>query len=602
MFAPGPPLLGAIALQDKATVFAVIAGYLLMLIVVGVAFRRFSKDTSDYFRAGGMAAWWLIGGSVFMRSFSAWTFTGAAGAAFQAGWSLPIMFGANVVAFLSVAIVTGAWFRQLRCVTSVDMIRLRFGAGLEQFAAYLGMLTGPIYGGIQLYGLAIFTSVLLGTSIYYTIVVLGVVVLFYAGVSGAWAVMAADFIKALVLLPITILVAVVCLRALGGVDGLLAGIARAGLSTAYAPVKTHEVVSTMKGVNPGWFTWAFFLAWYGNALFTANEPSTSGRYLGAKDGGAARRAALLAAGLFVLGLFIWFIPPMAARLLIADEVAAMPLPKPVEGAYAAIAIHFLPAGLVALVLVGMCAATMSALDVGLNSLAGNITQNVYPAACRALGAAPLEGRARLMLGKAVTACCAAALIGCALSMARFGRGGIFNILIDVMATVAAPLSVPLVLGLFLRRVPSAAPFVSLGAGLCVSLAIYLAPLLLGTTPWVFQSQVGTVMAVSLASFLAVRALAKPSDEALAREREFFSRRDRPVDFAAEIGEGNDGRQLRVVGAFGTVLGLAIFLLLIPASSAGHAGKICTVALFTFCIGAMMAWLGARADRPVPPSQ
>jgi SSS family solute:Na+ symporter len=599
MFAPGAPLLGTIVIQDKTTVFAVIAGYLLMLICVGVAFRRFSKDTSDYFRAGGMAAWWLIGGSVFMRQFSAWTFTGAAGAAFQAGWSLPLMFGANVVAFLSIAIVTGAWFRQLRCVTAVDLIRLRFGAGLEQFAAYLGMVTGPIYGGIQLYGLAIFTSVLLGTNIYTTIVVLGVVVLFYAGVSGAWAVMAADFIKALVLLPITVLVAAVCLHAVGGVGGLLAAIRHAGLSTAYAPFKAREVVATMKGVNPGWFTWAFFLAWYGNAVFTANEPSSSGRYLGAKDGGAARRAALLAAGLFILGLFIWFIPPMTARLLIADEVAAMPLPKPVEGAYAAIAIHFLPAGLVALVLVGMCAATMSALDVGLNSLAGNITQNVYPAACRALGAAPMEGRARLMLGKAVTACCAAAVIGCAAGMARFGRGGIFNILIDVMATVAAPLSVPLVLGLFLRRVPSAAPFASIGAGLCVSLAIYLSPRLLGTTPWVFQSQVGTVMAVSLVSFLAVRALATPSEEALAREREFFSRRDRPVDFAAEIGEGNDGRQLRVVGAFGTALGLAILLLLIPASSAGHGGKICAVALFTFAIGAMMAWLGFRAGRTAP---
>src|SRR5450755_1720142 len=179
--------LGALALQDKGTVFAVIAGYLTTLVIVGLVFRRFSKDTSDYFRAGGKAAWWLIGGSVFMRGFSAWTFTGAAGAAFQAGWSLPMMFGANVMAFLTVAAVSGAWFRQLRCITSIDMIRLRFGPGLEQFAAYLGMLTGPIYGGIQLYGLAIFTSILLETNMYYTIILLGLVVRFYAGISGAWA-------------------------------------------------------------------------------------------------------------------------------------------------------------------------------------------------------------------------------------------------------------------------------------------------------------------------------------------------------------------------------------------------------------------------------
>ena len=45
---------------------------------VGVVFRRFSNNTSDYFRAGGKATWWLLGGSMFMQSFSAWTFTGAA--------------------------------------------------------------------------------------------------------------------------------------------------------------------------------------------------------------------------------------------------------------------------------------------------------------------------------------------------------------------------------------------------------------------------------------------------------------------------------------------------------------------------------------------
>ncbi len=83
------------------------------------------------------------------------------------------------------------------------------------------MLTAPIYGGIQLYGLAIFTSILLGTNIYYTIVLLGVVVLFYAGVSGAWAVMAADFVKALVLVPITVLLAFICLRAVGESAGSL---------------------------------------------------------------------------------------------------------------------------------------------------------------------------------------------------------------------------------------------------------------------------------------------------------------------------------------------------------------------------------------------
>jgi hypothetical protein len=244
----------------------------------------------------------------------------------------------------------------------------------------------------------------------------------------------------------------------------------------------------------------------------------------------------------------------------------------------------------------MCAATMSALDVSLNALAGNITQNIYPAACRALNVAPWEGRVRLIFAKLATLFCATAVVCCGLAMAKLGRTGVFNILIDVMATIAAPISVPLVLGLFLRRVPLAAPFIAIGAGFCVSLSIYLSPLLLATKPWSFQHQVGAVITVSLVTFLGVRALRPPAQATLAMEQEFFSRRDRPVDFAAEIGEANDNRQLRIIGAFGAALGLAVLLLLIPASSAGHAEKIFAVALSTTALGGVMIWLGRKADR------
>jgi SSS family solute:Na+ symporter len=370
-------VFATLALQDKATIFAVIAGYLLLLMTVGIVFRHFSKDTSDYFRAGGKAAWWLIGGSVFMQGFSAWVFTGAAGAAFRVGWSVPTMVFATVVAFITIAVFSGPWFRQMRCVTAADLVRLRFGTAMEQFFAYLGLVTGPIYGGVQIYGLAIFTSILLGVNIYYTIVVLGFVVVFYAGISGAWAVMAADFIKALVLIPITVLLTVICLWKVGGVGGLLAAIDHAGLTAAYAPIKTSEVLATIGGIDPTRFTLAFYAAWYVNVVLLGNSFTNGGRYLGAKDGRSARKAAMLGGALYLFGLSIWFIPPITARLLIADQIMTMPLANPAEGAYAGIAVHFLPPGLVGLVLVGMCAATMSALDVSLNAAAGNITENIY---------------------------------------------------------------------------------------------------------------------------------------------------------------------------------------------------------------------------------
>jgi solute:Na+ symporter, SSS family len=592
------PVSAALVIEDKTTIFAIVAVYLLLLMGVGVVFRRFSKDTSDYFRAGGKATWWLLGGSMFMQSFSAWTFTGAAGAAFQAGWSLPIMLFSNVLIFVSFAVITGPWFRQLRCVTGADAIRLRFGPAMEQFIAYLGMLMGPIYGGVQLYGLAIFTSALLAVNISPTIVVLGFVVLFYSALSGAWAVLAADFIKAVVLMPISVLLAIVCLRQVGGIGGLFAAIDHAGLTAAFAPVKSPAEVSAMSGINPGWFTLPFLVAWFANNIINSNALSGGAcpRFMCAKDGREARRAAMLGAGLMLVGMFIWFIPPITARLLIADQIASMPLAKPVEGAYAAISIFLLPPALVGLVLTGMCAATMSTLDSGLTSLAANVTENIYPALCRLFGLAQWKGRARLVFAKLVNLSCALVIISSALAMARFGQGGVFKILIDIMATIGPPLAVPMVLSIFLRRVPPVVPFTSIGTGLGVSLSIFLAPLLTNARPWTFQAQVGTVAAATLATFFVVRAWCRPDPATLAREQEFFSRRNRPVDFSAETGIGNDGPQLRIVGAFGLAVGLAILLLLFPASSAGHSGKICAIAFSTLAVGGVMFVAGRLAGR------
>jgi Na+/proline symporter len=45
--------------------------YFIFVVTVGVVFSRRNKDTSDYFRGGGIMPWWMAG-------FSAWTFTGAA--------------------------------------------------------------------------------------------------------------------------------------------------------------------------------------------------------------------------------------------------------------------------------------------------------------------------------------------------------------------------------------------------------------------------------------------------------------------------------------------------------------------------------------------
>ena len=106
--------------------YGVIAAYLVVLVAVAFVFKRFNENISDYFRNGCKATWWLVGMSCFMASFSAWTFTGAAGVAYENGWSILVIFIGNTLALLLNAAFLAPWFRQLRAISGPDVISTRF--------------------------------------------------------------------------------------------------------------------------------------------------------------------------------------------------------------------------------------------------------------------------------------------------------------------------------------------------------------------------------------------------------------------------------------------------------------------------------------------
>ena len=583
-------------LAGNPVIYAVIAVFFLVLIAVGIAFRRSSRDTSDYFRAGGMAKWWLVGTSLFMSNFSAWTFTGAASAAYHSGFSLTLMFWINVVAYIGPILATAGWMRQFRTITSPDIIRLRFGSTTEQIYSYLSVVTGPVWSALQLYTLAIFCSSILGVRVDLAIFVLGVVVLFYAAVSGVWAVLAADFVKCLVVMPISVVLAFLCLKRLGGVSAMFHRIGDLGLTAVYAPIKSPELAAQIP-VATGQFTIMWFTAWTLNQVITQNSLSQANKYQSVKDGKEARMAAGLAAVLMLFGAVIWFIPPITARLLFEQQVLAMPLKNPAEGAYAVASMNLLPIGLVGVVLVAVFSATMSSLDVGLTGLAGIITQNIYPGICRRLGWQERQGAQRLRLGRAVNTCCCGLIIILAELMNSFSKGGAFGALLNLMAILGAPFVVPLFWALFIKRSPPWAALASLGCGYLTSAAINLKPSLMGGEAVSWSNQIFFILgSASLGFLFSCFFYSEKDQENVARLEEFFRLRDTPVDFQREIGEGNDARQLRVAGTFGVVMGVLVALLALVPSSRGFGMVFFSVASISGGMGALMLLASFRQKR------
>ena len=54
--------------------FAVIAGYFILIVLIGSYVARYSKKTSDYFTAGANISWWLAAISFWMATFSSLAF------------------------------------------------------------------------------------------------------------------------------------------------------------------------------------------------------------------------------------------------------------------------------------------------------------------------------------------------------------------------------------------------------------------------------------------------------------------------------------------------------------------------------------------------
>src|SRR5260370_21894992 len=105
--------------------YIIIGFYLVFMLAIGLAFRRMSKDTSDYFRAGGAMPWWLTGASAWIFSFSAWTFTGAAGKIYETGLLLLCGFFSTIFSVIVALSFTCVRFRRLQVITSVGAARRR---------------------------------------------------------------------------------------------------------------------------------------------------------------------------------------------------------------------------------------------------------------------------------------------------------------------------------------------------------------------------------------------------------------------------------------------------------------------------------------------
>ena len=453
--------------------YLVIAGYFLLIITIGFTFKKMaSKSTSDYFRGGGRMLWWMVGSTAFMMQFSAWTFTGAAGKAFTDGFAVCLVFIANTFSYFCGWLYFAHRFRQARVDTPTEAIKGRFGPQNELFFSWALIIFTLINAGVWLNALGVFASAVFSADINLTIIVTGLTVVFVSVLSGAWGVVASDFMQTLVVAVISVACAIVALIEVGGPVELVSNFPA---DFIMGPNMNYGLL--LVG------TFVFFLA---KQLITIMNLHDSFRFLNAKDSINARKASLLAMGLMGVGSIIWFIPPWASAILYPDAASAYSElgNKAADAIYLVFTRNTMPVGTVGLLLSGLFAASMSSMDSALNKNTGIIVRSVYQPYLAKRGRV-MDDKKLLRLSMLLSFISGILVIAMALYFRSLKELSLFDLMMSLSAMIQVPLLIPLIAGLFIKKTPQWAPWATVLVGLFLSWFMKEV-----FTPQVFASWIG----------------------------------------------------------------------------------------------------------------
>jgi len=535
----------------QAMDYCVVVGYLVLMIIIGIVVAPRNKSASDYFKGGGHTPWWLAGVSLFMTGFSTYTFVGGAGMAFERIWAALLSYFANLSAYVLGYAVLAARWRRTRALTTMEYLEERYDNPTHQLFSGTDVLIGFFYAAAQLLSLVAITGGAMGLDkgqMYWAILIIGFVTLFYTVAGGFWAVVMTDMLQFVVLFPIVLVAAWVCLAGVGG----------------FGPILQRAPAQFWNFTSPT-FNATVLVCNMVTMLFAFSSGGAAQRYFAVRNESGARKVAVLTAVLSVVGPLVWFVPPMVASYLYQthDMTMVRLIPGfPIrESAYILMCRRILPPGLIGLVLAAMFAATMSSIDTSFNFRGAILTRDIlkkylFPA---------MSDHALLRLGKIITGLIGVVVIGLTMVMYAYGKS-MFNIMFTIGGKILLPCGIPIVFGLLVKNTKRWTGFACLAVGLVLGIAEY--GLTVAGAPvgeWKFMKQEWQILwigCVVLAIYFLPGWISPYRDpEYQSRLDAFWKKMHTPINEQEELGPSTVGMSsFALTGILTIIIGVGVLVL------------------------------------------
>jgi len=311
------------------------------------------------------------------------------------------------------------------------------------------------------------------------------------------------------------------------------------------------------------------------------------RYFSVDNERSAKKVALLCAFLFLVGSFIWFIPPMAMRVVYPDLARVFPgFANPHEAAFAAAALTLLPNGLIGIMLAAMFSSAMANLSGMFNLHAAILSKDVI----QTLFVPSAGERAMLRVGRVMTACVATTVTLLAIALACAGKS-IFSVLVTFSSLMAIAYGPAALLGLLIKKTPYWSGMASFVVGLALGA---VGTFVLG---WGLVMTFEIAAPAAAATFLATRWFDRAEPLYAARRDRLFLRLATPIDVNRELAGSVDQTTpvFRFLSRATAAIGLLTLLLLFTVPASGRAAVVSYSAI-TLMVAAALALISGETRR------
>lgn len=406
---------------------SVIILFFLSMLVVGVWSYFRSRNSEDYFVAGGKLPWRLAGISHHVSGHSGAVFVAYAAVAYTHGFTMYMWwaFPVGIVIIATAKIFPVYWVRlrkKFQIQSPLEYLSIRYNVLTQQIVAWSGVLLKVFDVGAKWAAIGILLHVVAGIPMTTGILVSGVVTLIYVTFGGLWGVIVTDFIQFIVQILGGVVMFVLVVNQLGGWSSITGIWDRlpASHSQLFNDPYTAGFVTVM--------FFLYFLSYNGGSWSLAT------RYISSPTEKEASKAARLSGILYLIWPLILFFPMWAAPLILPG------LANPNES-YGWLMVKILPQGMVGLVIASLFAATMGMTSSDVNTIAAVITRDILPVVSNKFR----NDNRPLRTARITTFIFTLTTLVIALNYERFG--GVLGLIVNWFAALLGPTAMPLIFGL-----------------------------------------------------------------------------------------------------------------------------------------------------------